>query len=244
MKKLFLGSMLFILALFISSGAGALTINDSTSGLTTYYGGAIKPTAGSYDDVIGVFPVDSLTATQTATTTTVVLSGPYFGTNHAKEISQYGHIGDLYISSTGWKVNNPADHARYDTFDSNEGWDYVITYSNPFAYVYSLNNFGGITMTGNELNHWIGYRANQAYEGGYSGSSLYTGTSSLDSVLQTLTFTFPNLGPVDLMGYHWTVACGNDVVEGGGTPIPEPATMLLLGSGLLGIAGLRRKLKK
>ncbi len=48
---------------------------------------------------------------------------------------------------------------------------------------------------------------------------------------------------------HWTQQCGNDVIEltgvtPGVTPVPEPCTMLLLGTGLIGLAGFRRKLKK
>lgn len=55
---------------------------------------------------------------------------------------------------------------------------------------------------------------------------------------------FEYLGLVDDIGVHWTMTCGNDVVEGSSDPVPEPATMLLLGAGLAGIAGFKSRRKK
>ena len=44
-----------------------------------------------------------------------------------------------------------------------------------------------------------------------------------------------------MIGYLVKMA---ELAKGESAPIPEPTTMLLLGSGLVGLWGVRRKLKK
>jgi hypothetical protein len=61
----------------------------------------------------------------------------------------------------------------------------------------------------------------------------------------TLYTIDPSNGQATLIGgIGFALVSGLTFVEVGGGKVPEPTTMILIGSGLLGLAGLRRKFKK
>ena len=132
---------------------------------------------------------------------------------------------------------------------------------------YTLNGTDTNFIIGDWLKYYYDAEYNVGEDDSNSGGWSYVGTGTAGSASVSGSLSFGSIGTytIGFLVEDWNAFCGFDVrireqtgqsdsydvasfsftvTEGGGPVIPEPATMLLFGSGLIGLAGMRRKFKK
>ncbi len=237
MQKLFKILIIPFLALFLCTGTTfAYTIGDNYIGEEDH----------NWGDVIGspdFFQIFEADLTISGTILTVDIQTNFAGQSGLLFNGlTYGGIGiaygDLFLTS--------------DWVEGIENtWDYVFSLddrlnnSSGIGSLYQIGGAGTGTILNSEdfLSGGI-YRNGQevAYDAG-TDDALASGTWNVVNS-ESISFVVDIAGTTllygDNIGIHWGMTCANDVIEGA-APVPEPATMLLLGTGLIGIAGVSRK---
>lgn len=211
-------------------------------------------------DVYGgpMYDIDSAEATLTQNLLTVVIKSSLYFSSWINGRTDYAP-GDLYLSTTGWSPAGDASR-NYNTDDSTNGtaWNYVISLSG----IDSDNLSGDATLyktadaadTADGKKFIYGYLrpAQEVWSPFEDGTTSYgTGgwryqTESNDEISLLIEMNLSDLLGDDWngttpLGFHFTMDCGNDVLEGSIAPVPLPSTCLLLGSALVGLMGVARR---
>jgi hypothetical protein len=233
-----------------SLNAGAYEILDN-------YIGA-DPTSDSYDgkDRIGNAEWFEISKMDIDFTDDGIVVDIY--TTYLDNIGKFGtELGDLFISTNGWSPYGSAPYVD-DNAVNGEVWEYALVMDDHTpdtlsgdANLYAITDSAQIKLSYAPPGYI--YRAGQEVQliadeqrlpidpdevNGSWEIMNYGGVTDTDDFLRFM-FEY-DFASVDF-GFHYTMTCGNDVIEGSVSPVSEPATLLLLGTGFIGLAVVGRK---
>jgi hypothetical protein len=240
MKK-YLGLLIILFLsfmLFIPSQANAVIISDN------YYGADDH----GHGDVIGreaVFGADWMDVYIIGDNLYVDIKTNYQGNDYDGFSSLDTDFGDFFISTDGWDPWGSNPYLN-DNSTNGEDWEYAFDVQTGNLYDISSSSAQSHILLSQHVmpsSGWI-FRNGQEVAIDTSGLSAFsTGTAGyLDGGFYKFVINIADLDwQLGDLGFHWAAAtCGNDVIEGSAS-VPEPTAMMLLGSGMILLAGFGRR---
>jgi len=246
---------------------------DLGGGTTDYYMGAYDRGQGDLieDPLTDNFAIEGMTVTRSGNTLTISIDTEFAGKGDDELLPGFAGpngvgYGDLFLSGAWTPDPLGLCAAPYICDDAVNGtvWTHGFALDDRWSAndpnlggdLYSLGSGNNLTdalisddfMTGDYRN-----RQEVAVDTSSPGVSLVGGGNASDWSVDDSTIDFT----IDLTGtglesnstfaFHWGMTCANDVIEGEVTnlaPVPLPASVWLMGSGLLGLVSIARRRRK
>ncbi|RPH50437.1 MAG: PEP-CTERM sorting domain-containing protein [Desulfobacteraceae bacterium] len=146
--------------------------------------------------------------------------------------------GDAKYGVSGVSLLNGYDYAIKLDFGEEAYYVFEISSSGTLSDVLSYNSYGSSPW------RYTPSEGETSIADGYFGlGDAYYDSQGAHYSITGIDLSFLDAGTIFVS--HFTMGCGNDNLMGSGTTqVPEPTTLLLLGFGLVGLAGAGRKFKK